>query len=184
MFIFFGYMEPIYWLNNADFALNIGREFIAVIQGNHIACHTEAMYKESFDDEVRKPAMLAMNCVALSQAAETLRTLRVNFVSWVELGTQFDHIPGKLTMGHFLSPSTLPVDNSRFLADFGSGLRYANQAFSDTRFRLAIEDFTRAIDSAWDEAIYHCHHCLECVRDYFGIKETGWSIMRNKLGNL
>lgn len=177
MFIFFGYLEPREWLNNADFALNIGKDYFAIIQGNRISCHTEAVYKKSFDDEIRNPAMVAMNCVALSQAAETLRTLRVNLVNWIELRFPFSDIMDKLTIGHFLSPSLLPIDNRGFLADFSSGLRYASQAFSEIMFRLALEDFTRAIDSAWDEAIYHCQHCLECVRDYFG----DCPIMRDEL---
>lgn len=177
MFIFFGYLEPRELLNNADFALNIGKDYFAIIQGNRITCNTEAVYERSFDDEIRKPAMVAMNCVALSQAVETLKTVRVNLVSWIELRFAPSDIMDKLTIGQFLSPSTLPIDNRGFLANFSSGLRYANQAFSEIALRLALEDFTRAIDSAWDEAIYHCQHCLECVRDYFG----DWSTMRDEL---
>lgn len=176
MFIFIGYLEPSEWLNNADFALNIGN-YTVVIQGNRISCLTDEVYKKSFDNEIRNPAMVAMNCVVLSQAVETFKTVRVNLVSWIELSFAPSDIKDKLTIGQFLSPSTLPIDNSNFLANFGSGLRYANQAFSEIALRLALEDFTRAVDSVWDETIYHCQHCLECIKDYFG----GWPTMRDKI---
>ncbi len=176
MFIFFGYLEPRVWLKNADFALNIGN-YVVIIQGDCMACHIDATYDKGFDEEIRKLAMKVVDCVTLSQAAETRKILKAHLVSWIELKFPFDEIKNKLTIGHFLSPSTLPIDNRGFLADFSSGLRYANQAFSEITFRLALEDFTRAIDSAWDEAIYHCQHCLECIRDYFG----DWPTMRNEL---
>ncbi|MBU2608767.1 MAG: hypothetical protein KKF26_05555, partial [Chloroflexi bacterium] len=62
------------------------------------------------------------------------------------------------------------------------GLRYANQAFTVTHFKVALEDFDRALGSAWDECIYHCQHSLEAVRDYFGDEKSGWESMRRELG--
>jgi hypothetical protein len=180
MFFFIGELIPKELLNNADFALNVGN-FTVKIEGNRISCITDSTYEESFDREIREPAIRAMNCVPIAQAVVTLRQLSIDLVTWIEIKLPTGDIFNKVVLGHFLSPSGLPINNQSFLSDFGFGLRYANQAFTEVTFKVALEDFSRAIGSAWDECIYHCQHCLEAVRDYFGKEKRGWEVMRQKL---
>jgi hypothetical protein len=176
VFVFLGDIEPRDLMKGISMAVNIG-DFDAIIHDDGIACQIETNYNENFDEEIRRPAMLAMDCVALSQAVDTSRVLLIKAKRWIDIRMSSEDIKDKLTIGSILHPSDLPVANQDFLKDFKSGLKYANQAFSQTIFRLSLEDYVRSLDSIWDEAIYHCQHCLECIKDYFGT----WDKMRREL---
>ncbi len=125
--------------------------------------------------------MSAMQCVELAQSAETYRKFSIEYIAWVEIKLNLAEVMQKFTLGNFIVPGEFPVGNRQFLSDFSSGLRYANQAFREMHLRIALEDFNRAIGSEWDECIYHCHHCLEAIRDYFGEGDNGWEKMRTSL---
>jgi hypothetical protein len=180
MFVFFGDLKPKEWLNSANFTLDVGN-FSVRIQENRISCITDYGYVTDFDVEIKEPAMLAMRCIQIAQAAGTDKKLSLDYLSWVELKMELTDVMKKFTLGHFLIPSQFKIDNETFLVDFSSGLKYANQAFNEINMRVALEDYERTLDSEWDESIYHCQHCLEAVRDYFGQGDVGWSKMREEL---
>ena len=180
MFVFFGDIKPKEWLDGADYTINIGN-FLVRIQGNRISCVIDYGYVTDFDREIKEPAMLAMKCVQIAQSVETSKKLSIDYLAWIEAKLKLANVAKKFTLGHFLTPGEFKIDNREFLTNFRSGLRYANQAFNEMNMRVALEDYERTLDSEWDECIYHCQHCLEAVRDYFGEGNAGWQTMRKNL---
>jgi hypothetical protein len=180
MFIFFGDLKPKEWFNSANFTLDVNN-FSIRIQENRISCIIDYGYVTDFNTEIKEPAMLAMRCVQIAQAACTNKKLSLDYLSWVELKMKLTDVIEKFILGHFLISSEFEIDNKKFLADFSSGLKYANQAFNGINMRVALEDYERTLDSEWDENIYHCQHCLEAIRDYFGLEDVGWKKMRKEL---
>lgn len=180
MFIFIAEFKPKEWFNNAGFQIDVG-SFAVQIQLNRISCLLDYGYITDFDSEIKQPAMLAMECVQLAQLTETNKKLSIDYIAWVEIKLRLNDVIDKFTLGHFLIPSEFRIENKDFLSKFASGVRFSNQAFIEINMRVALEDYARAIDSDWDEAIYHCQHCLEAVRDYFGRDDVGWQEMRQKL---
>jgi hypothetical protein len=175
VFIFLGDIEPKELMQGAHIAVDVGQLHV-IIHEDSIICDNKEMYEDNFD-LAERTAMLAMNCVVMSQAIQTSRIIKLQEKRWIELKIKPDSLEDMLKVGSILQQSDLPVDNKTFLQDFIAGLKYANQAFEEVTFRLAIEDYTRSLDSIWDESIYHCQHCLECIKDYFG----DWPSMRQEL---
>jgi len=175
VFIFLGDIEPKELMQDAHIAVDIGQVQV-IIHQDSIICDNKETYKESFDLAMHT-AVLAMNCVIMSQAVQTSRVIKLQEKRWIEVKIKPDSLEDILKVGSILQRSDLPVDNKTFLQDFIAGLKYANQAFEEVTFRLAIEDYTRSLESGWDESIYHCQHCLECIKDYFG----DWPSMRQQL---
>jgi hypothetical protein len=175
VFIFLGDIEPKELMQGAHIAVDVGRLHV-IIHEDSMICDNKETYQESLD-LARRTAVLAMNCVVMSQAVQTSRVIKVQQKRWIELKINPDSLEDRLRVGSILRRSDLPVDNQTFLQDFVTGLKYANQAFEEVTFRLALEDYTRSLDSIWDESIYHCQHCLECVKDFFG----DWPSMRQQL---
>jgi hypothetical protein len=175
MFIFIGELEPKEILKDAHVAINVG-DFDVIIHQDCIICNTKEIHNDNLE-QARDAAKLAMDCVVMSQGVHTSRVIKVREKSWIEINIGFDILEDKLKVGSIFGSIDLPIDNQTFLMEFLDGLKYANQAFHELTFRLALEDYSRSLDSGWDESIYHCQHCLECIKDYFG----DWPLMRQQL---
>jgi len=184
MYIFTGYFNKKELLEGANLSLNIG-SFKVNIKDNHFFCISNQVYTANFDDEILKPVFSAIRCLEISQSAGTFERLEAELFTWFEIKIDYKEIKDKLVIGNFPTYSDFPVkvtiDNSKFLKDFTSGLKFANQVYNEPNFRIAVEDFSRGINTDWDETIYHCQHSIEAIRDYFGSEKNGWNKMRTEL---
>jgi hypothetical protein len=175
VFIFLGDIEQKDLMEGIHIGVVVG-ELQVIIHQDSVICDNREIHVDNLDLALRT-AVLAMNCVVIGQAVQTSRIIKLQEKRWIELKGKLDNLEDIFKVGTISQRSELPIDNKIFRQDFIAGLKYANQAFEEVTFRLAIEDYTRSLDSDWDESLYHCQHCLECIKDYFG----DWSSMRQKL---